>query len=220
MTTNDDILSFLNTLKDQADKNTSNLRKDMKNVNSRLNELTEKVENAKTDAIKKENRDEVKMKEVQDRLEKTEIKLTAPEAKCKNRDLIAQEQAKRTDVFKNAVRLEITDPEPVAKPKMWSEILNENKKKNEERIEEDKAKKIKTWRKQVEIKNKVKKLETIAATSDEGVSKVEVKNIEKELETAARKEALKMGDSPVHSEEDWSWDECEPDWDGTEDRRV
>ena len=28
-----------------------------------------------------------------------------------------------------------------------------------------------------------------------------------------------MGDSPVHSEEDWSWDECSEDWEGTEDRK-
>ena len=70
MTTNDDLLKFLNTLKDQADKNTTNLRKDMKSVNSRLNELSEKVETAKKDAMEKENRDDKILKEVQDRLEK------------------------------------------------------------------------------------------------------------------------------------------------------
>ena len=68
MTTNDDILKFLNTFKDQVDKNNMNLRKDMKNVNTRLNELTDKVETAKNDAIEKESRDKIKMQEVQKRL--------------------------------------------------------------------------------------------------------------------------------------------------------
>ena len=102
----------------------------------------QRVETAKTDALEKENCDEVKMKEVQDRLEKIEIKLTEAETKCKNRDNIAKEQSKRMNEFKNAVGLEITAPEPVVKPKSWSEILSENKKRNEERIVEDKEKKI------------------------------------------------------------------------------
>ena len=219
MTTNEDILKFLNTLKDQADKNTTNLRRDMKNVNSRLNELSEKVDTAKNEAIEKENRDEKKMREVQERLGKIELKLTYAEEKCKDREKAALEQAKRTNEFKKAVGLEINAPEPVAKPKTWTEILKENKKKNEERIADDKEKKMKTWKKQVEIKQKVKTIEKTASRKDESEKKVEEKDIEKEIEKAARKEALKMGDSPTHSEEDWSWDECDPEWGGTEDRR-
>ena len=196
MTTNEDILKFLNTLKDQADKNTFNLRKDMKNVNSRLNELSEKVETAKTDAIEKENRDEVKMKEVQDRLEKIELKLTAAEVKCNDREKVVQEQVSRTNEFKLAIGLETSAPEPVTKPKTWTEVLKENKKKNEERIDEDKARKVKTWKKQVTIKNKVKNIENAAVRSDENVKKVAEKDIKEEIEKTARKEALKMGDSP------------------------
>ena len=41
----------------------------------------------------------------------------------------------------------------------------------------------------------------------------------KKFEKEARKEALKMGDSPRHSEEDWSWDECEQEWEGTAEKR-
>ena len=37
-------------------------------------------------------------------------------------------------------------------------------------------------------------------------------DVEKKVEEAARKEALKMGDSLRHEEEDWSWDECDPEW--------
>ena len=181
--------------------------------------LTEKVETAKNEAIEKENRDKIKMKEVQDRLEKIEIKLTEAEVKCKNHEKVAQEQAKRTDVFKKAVGLEITAPEPASKPKTWTEILKENKQKNDDRIEEDKQSKMKTWRKQVEIKKRVKNIEKPVSRNEVVEKKVEEKEIEAEIEKAARKEALKMGDSHTHSEEDWSWDECEQDWEGTEDRR-
>ena len=43
---------------------------------------------------------------------------------------------------------------------------------------------------------------------------------EKEIEKEARKEALKMGDSPRHSEEDWSWDECDQEWEGTAEKET
>ena len=211
MTTNDDILKFFNTLKDQAEKNTSNLRKDMKNVNSRLNDLTEKVETAKNDSVEKENRDEKIMKEVQVRLEQIELKLTAAEVKCKDREKIAMEQSKRTNDFKNAVGLEINEPEKVVKPKTWTEILKENKDRNEERIAEDKENKMKTWRKQVMIRQKVKKIDSPEEKKEADEKIEELKEIKRE----ARKEALKMGDSPKHSEEDWSWDECDPEWEGT-----
>ena len=147
MTTNDDLLKFLNTLKDQADKNTMNLRKDMKSVNSRLNELSEKVETAKKEAMEKENRDDKVLKEVQDRLEKIEIKLTAAEVKCKDIERTVLEQAKRTDEFKKAVGIEVGEPEKTEKPKTWTEILKESKDKNDERNAEDKANKMKTWKK-------------------------------------------------------------------------
>ena len=110
MTTNDDLMKFLNTLKDQAEKNTTSLKKEMKTVNTRLNELSEKVETAKKDAMEKENRDDKVMKEVQDRLEKIEIKLTAAEVKCKDREKIALDQAKRTSEFKRAVGIEVNEP--------------------------------------------------------------------------------------------------------------
>ena len=74
---------------------------------------------------------------------------------------------------------------------------------------------MKTWRKQVEIKQKVKKIESTSARKEVDKKIVEEKEIEKE----ACKEALKMGDSPKHSEEDWSWDECDPEWEGTADKR-
>ena len=122
-----------------------------------MNVLTDKVETAKNEAIEKENRDEIKMQEVQKRLEKIEIKLTEAEEKCKNRENVAQEQATRTEVFKRAVGLEVTAPEPVSKPKTWTEILKDSKQKNEERIDKDKQSKMKTWKKQVEIKTRVKK---------------------------------------------------------------
>ena len=216
MTTNENLLKFLNYLKDQAEKNTTSLKKDMKSVNSRLNKLSEKVEKAKNDALEKENRDNKVLKEVQDRLEKIELKLTAVEMKCKDREAVAQENAKKTNDLKRAIGIEVSEPEPEPeKPKTWSEIMKESKDKNDERNAEDKASKMKTWRKQVEIKKKVKKIEDITArkAAEEKIAEA------KEIEIEARKEALKMGDSPRHSEEDWSWDECEDEWEGTADKR-
>ena len=204
-------------MKEQADKNTSSLKNDMRVVNSRLNELSDKVENAKKKALEKENKDEKVLKSVQDRLEKIEIKLTEAENKCKEREKSVKENMKRTNEIKKSMGLEVEviADEVVVKPKTWSEIMKDSKEKNDEKNAEDKARKVKTWKKQVEIKNKVKKLEETSAKK----TATDLMEEKKVIEAEARKSALKMGDSPHHSEEDWSWDECEEEWEGTAEKK-
>ena len=58
MTTNDDILRYLNDMKAQANANNDALRKD---VNDKMNLLTEKIDTVKNDAIEKETINDVKM---------------------------------------------------------------------------------------------------------------------------------------------------------------
>ena len=58
MTTNDEIMKCLNEMKSQANANNNALRKD---VNDKLKILTEKVDNAKEEALEKESRNDIKM---------------------------------------------------------------------------------------------------------------------------------------------------------------
>ena len=123
MTTNDDLLRVLNSLKIQADENTANLRKD---VNLRIDEIAKKVDNVKNEAIEKEKRDEQKLSEVHKRLEQIETNMINNKDKCAERERLAAEQKDRTDAFKNAVGLKIQEnPAPqsaaVTKP-TWSEL--------------------------------------------------------------------------------------------------
>ena len=210
MTTIDDILKAVNNLSQKVDRNTDNLRKDLNKVNNRINVLGEKVDTAKQESIDKELRDEVKMNAVQKRLEQIELKMTAAEKKCEERERTLKEQSTRTNNFKESVGLEVNTEEKEPKPKSWTEIMKESKEKNDEKNKEDRDRKMLQWNKQVQRREKVNEIEKVTNTP---------KDTDKETEIESRRQALKMGDSPRHEEEDWSWDECGLDWEGTSEKK-
>ena len=68
-TTNDDLLKFLNGMKEQTNRDNEALRKD---VNEKMKSLSEKIDNVKNDAKLKDDRNEVKMNGILARLDSIE----------------------------------------------------------------------------------------------------------------------------------------------------
>ena len=197
--------------KREADKNTKELKRD---VTKKIEDLEKKVDSAMNEAIEKEARDEVKLKAMNKRLEDIENKIKSQNDKWEMRLKEKEEQKDRVKYFNEAVGLNIETEESPKKTKTWTELIEENKEKEKQRREAAKKEEVKHWHKQIKIREKVTEIEAGGdLNSGARKSKIATKeDTKKELE-------LKLDTSESPNEDDWSWDECDRDWDGTEGRK-
>ena len=147
--------------------------------------------------------------------------------KGEERAKLAEEQRLRTNNFKDAVGLAV-EKEPSEKPKqlLWSDMVEQSKKKEEEKRNQRKEDNIeKKWRKQIQIKEKIDKVNDDLDDKEKKIliekeTKI-LKKKEKEEKIIKLKDEFKIGDSSgdSHDENDWSWDESDQDWNGTEERK-
>ena len=214
---NAEIMKCLNDLKLQADSNMKEMKKEVMNRIDVLEEkvdeakkiATEKEESAKVAAAEKEKKEEDRMRKLHDRLEDLEKEIRKPKDNSKKDEIEAAKQRERTKHFKEQVGLndDNTVIEEERKRRTWSDLVKENKEEESERRSKEKEMKQKYWSKKVSI-----------------VERKDTKKIEKdkkeEIEDDKKKdEELMIGDSSqLHGESDWSWDEGQEDWQGTEDR--
>ena len=207
MTTNDDILKYLNEMKAQANSNNDALRRD---VNDKLKILTDKIDNVKDKALEKESRNDLKMEGIMKRLDSIENKMN--EKKDKSEDDLGErrKQRDRTNAFKDAVGLVDRAPE-VSREKTWSEIVDKSQEKEEERKEKEKQKITKHWSKKVIVKVRKNKDTTEDKVTVERKKSEEVKRLVAEEE---EREELRL-QAPLHDEDDWSWEDSDLDWEGT-----
>ena len=215
MATNDDILSYLNDMKAQANSNNEALRKD---VNKKMNLLTEKIDTVKKDAMEKETRNDVKMKGIMQRLDSIEKKMYDNKNKCEENKEERKRQLDRTNAFKESFGL-VDKPDDATKVKTWSELVDESRKVEEEKREKEKQKNMKHWTKKIYARERSKK-----STEDENTDEKTKTDLEKEEEIKKKvseekeKDELRMNNTPLHEEADWSWDDSELEWDGTVER--
>ena len=90
----------------------------------------------------------------------------------------------------------------------------EERKRREEKTEKEKLKLQKHWKKEIFAKERGEK-----SKEDKDI---EVKNklLEKKEELEEKKLNLRIGDSPrKHDEREWSWDESDGEWQGTQDKK-
>ena len=210
MTTNKDILKYLNGMKEQANKDNDALRRD---VNDKLKSLAEKIDTVKNDAKDKEDRNEIKMTGIIARLDLIEKNMIDNKNNCEKDKLERKKQADRTKEFKNSVGLvdKPDVPEEPNREKTWSEIVDESREKEEEKKEREKQKNTKYWSKKIFAKERKSK-----DTSDEVANAALAREEEakKKVMKEKEREDLKMKDK-IHDEEDWSWSDSDLDWDGT-----
>ena len=223
--TTDDIMKFLNTMKVQAEKNSDDLKK---HVKEKIDELTEKVEKAKKEADEKENRDKIQIEKMCTRLNMIEDNLKDTKNKCEKRKKEEEEQRKRANDFKEAVGLETNEEPIVWRQQSWSDLVEKSKKKEEERRARTREEnREKNWKKEIEIKERVEKDKENEKLDDKEKKKIidkqtkELAKKEKEMKLKKLKDELKIGNDSgdSHNEEDWSWEESDAEWQGTEDRK-
>ena len=140
-------------MKAQADANNNVLRKD---VNEKMNLLTEKIDTVKKDAIEKESQNDVKMKGIMQRLDSIENKMNENKNKCEQDKLERKKQLDRTNAFKESVGL-VDKPDDASRVKTWSELVDESRKEEEEKREKQKQKNTKHWTKKIYAKERTKK---------------------------------------------------------------
>ena len=121
---------------------------------------------------------------------------------CGKRAKLAKEQLDRTNVFREAVGLQIPEEEPKQPAKTWSELV-EFSKLEQKKKEDDAKDNTKHWSKKVQVKDRSKNIE----------------KVKKDTEKDKKVKVLKINESSSHGEEDWSWEECREDWEGTEDKK-
>ena len=153
MATNEDILKYLNDMKTQANANNDALRRD---VNEKLNLMTEKIDTVKKDAEDKEERNNLKMKGIIDRLDSIENKFKDNKNKCEQNIEERKKQMERMKTFKESVGL-VDKPDETTKGKTWSELVDQSRKEEEEKKEKEKESKMKHWSKKNFRKRKNKK---------------------------------------------------------------
>ena len=195
-TTTDDIMKFLSGMS----KDNEVLRKE---VNDKFKSLSDKIDNVKTDAKAKEDKNEMKMNGILSRLDSIERKIEENKNNCEKDKVERSKQIERTRDFKESVGL-VDKPVDKEREKTWSEIVDESREKEEEKRENEKQKKTKYWSKKVVVKEKTSK---DAAAAREEVAR-------KKAEEEKVKDDLRMKDN-LHDEDDWSWSDSDLDWDGT-----
>ena len=205
MTTNDDLMKRLNEMMNQNKTDNNDLRKD---VNERLKIMTEKIDTAKDEAIEKEKRNDIKMIGILKRLDSIEEKMESSKDKSAENEEERRRQKERTKTFKESVGL-VDKVLDTAREKTWSEIVEESREKDEEKKEKEKQRMTKHWTKKVTIKNRSKK--DTPEDSDKGEKS---KNVERLVAEEEERDALRL-DTPLHGEEDWSWEGSDLDWEGT-----
>ena len=200
---NKDLLKFMEGLKNQVDKNilamkadNLNLRKEMK---EEISTLMKKVENAKIEAVEKENNDKLAMFEVNKKLGEIENMVKFTKNACERNKKEATEQEERVAAFKRSTGLDkpatpTAGNQPPVQPatqKTWSKVVQITK-----------------------IKPSNSTVDQAAASEVIGTAE---KDDEKKVMKSKLKHDLKMGDS-LHSSDDWSWDESDDQRDRTADR--
>ena len=212
MATNEDILKYLNDMKNQANANNDALRRD---VNEKLNIMTEKIDKVKKDAEEKDERNDIKMKGIIERLDSIENKFNDNKNKCEQNNEERKKQLERTKAFKESVGL-VDKPEDTSRGKTWSELVDQIRKEEEEKREKEKLTKTKHWSKKIFAREKTKnqgekeKLEEKMKVDNENEDEINRK-VTEEKET----EDLKLNKEALHDEADWSWDDSDLEWDGT-----
>ena len=185
------------------------------NVNDKIEKLSEKIDKVKEDAKEKDNSNAVKMSGIIERLDSIERRMNDKKDKKDKSEENEEEKRKQrvcTKIFKDAVGLsEDAHVDAGPKSKSWSEIVEESKQKDDEKKEKEKERKMKHWTKKVTVRTRKEKISPDEEEKEEEKKKEEVKRlVEKEEERGE----LRL-DSPHHSEDDWSWDGSDLDWDGT-----
>ena len=186
MTTNDDILRVLNDMKVQANASNEALRRD---VNEKMGMLTNKIDTVKKDAIDKEERNDVKMKGIADRLDSIEKKMFQNKNKCEENKFERQKQLERTNAFKNSVGLVDKPDESTTRVKTWSELVDESRAEVEDKKEKEKQKQMKHWLKKFFVKERMSK-----KNDDDENTREKTKNVlekEEEVKKKVEKEEKK-----------------------------
>ena len=180
-----------------------------------MEDIDKKFEKAKEVAKAKDKKDEQRIDDIQKRLATIERNLEITRETCKKRD--REQQTSRTNEFKRNVGLEVieNEEEPKKKAKTWTELIEHSKNVEKEKRDKEATFQQKVWRKQVQVRQKVDKMLEDAPEPE----KEKVMNLEKEIQKEKETNELKVDEFVGHNEEDWSWSECEDDWEGTEDRR-
>ena len=194
-------------MKIQANVNNEALRKD---VNDKLVILTEKIDKVKDDAIEKETRNDAKMAGILQRLDSIEEKMKHKKDRSDENVEERTKQKEHTKNVKEAVGLvdKVTEQ---TRPKTWSEIVDENREKEEEKREKEKEKRTKHWSKKIVVKTRKEKATPEEVDIEEKKKIEEVKRLVSEEE---ERDELRL-DAPLHDEDDWSWEGSDLDWDGT-----
>ena len=209
MASNDDLMAYLKTMDSKQDKNVRELRQE---VTKKIENLARKVDSAKNEAKEKEERDNIKMRNMNKMILDLEKKMTIQNEKFEQRIKEKEAQKERVQQFNEAVGLENTKEDSPKRTKTWSELIAENMEGEKQRREAAKKAELKHWNKQVKIKERVKKIE------EGGEEKLE-KDRKESTETKKKVEDLKLNTSESPDEDDWSWEESDVDWDGTEGKK-
>ena len=148
MATNEDILKYLNDMKNQASASNEALRKDVK---EQMNTLSTKIDNVKKEADEKNMRNEIKMKGILSRLDSIEKNINENKNKCEKGKEERRKQVDRVNTFKETVGLvDIVDDTP--REKTWSELVDQSRKEDvqDEALEQENFCKIEKQRREGE----------------------------------------------------------------------
>ena len=135
MASNDDLMAYLKTMdtRRQEEKNARDLRQE---VTKKIENLARKVESAKNEAKEKEERNNVKMNNMNKMILDLEKKMTIQNEKFEQRLNEKAAQKERVQKFNEAVGLEVVQIEDSPKrTKTWSELIKENMDSEKQRRE-------------------------------------------------------------------------------------
>ena len=199
-------------MKMQVNVSNEALRRD---INEKMNTLTEKIDNVKKDADEKDTRNEIKMKGIMNRLDSIEKKMSENKNKCEENKEERNKQMDRTNAFKEAVGL-VDKPDETTKGKTWSELVDQSRKDEEERREKEKIKNTKHWSKKIYAKEKSRNKGEKEKNEDKDKLDIEKEEeIKQKVEEEKKKDDLRLNSEPLHDEADWSWEDSDLEWDGT-----
>ena len=207
MASNDDLMAYLKTMDNRAEKTARELRQE---VTKKIENLARKVESAKNEAKEKEDRENLKMANMNKMILDLEKKMTLQNEKWERRMKEKDDQKERVQKFNEAVGLEVAVEDSPKRTKTWSELIKENKESEKNRREAAKESEKKHWNKQVKIRERVRRIEEGDIEEVVKVKKTELKK---------KDEDLKLDTTLSPDEDDWSWEESDRDWDGTEGKR-
>ena len=144
MASNDDLMAYLKTMDSKQDKNVRELRQE---VTKKIENLARKVDSAKNEAKEKEERDNIKMRNMNKMILDLEKKMTIQNEKFEQRIKEKEAQKERVQQFNEAVGLENTKEDSPKRTKTWSELIAENMEGEKQRREAAKKAELKHWSK-------------------------------------------------------------------------